>query len=198
MPRSSSSPMMTGSASMGPWMTLRRVLFVMRWRLRRVDDFACSLRGMDSQIYDGFLQNFWGGGRLSLCWQSGAISQTPPFVSHHPPTPLCAIPTADGLRSLNTDNIRVLLSSNRSQNAYSATPPLPARNGAPQNQAPSKFSTLPLRPPWLASVLLAVPLDIQYLQLGAVARSTHAPSTRAHRPLLDAASWVSNNLRHIL
>src|SRR5258708_4061798 len=100
MPRSSSSPMMTGSASMGPWMTLRRVLFVMRWRLRSVDDFACSLRGMDLQIYDGFLQNFWGGGRLSLCWQSGAISQTPPFVSHHPPTLLCGVPTTDGFRTL--------------------------------------------------------------------------------------------------
>ncbi len=198
MPRSSSSPMITGSASMGPWMTLRRVLFVMRWRLRRVDDFACSLRGMDSQIYDGFLQNFWGGGRLSLCWQSGAISQTPPFVSHHPPTLLCAIPTANGLGTLKTDNLCVLPSSNRSQNAYSATPPLSAVYEAPQIVVPSKSSTLPLRPSLLVSVLLAVRSGIQYLQLGGVARPMRGPSTRAHRPLLDAASWASNNLRHIL
>lgn len=61
----------------------------------------------------------------------------------------------------------------------------------------SKFTTLPLRPPLLASVLLAVPSGIQYLQLGAVARPLYAPPTRAHRPLLDAASWASNDLGDI-
>jgi hypothetical protein len=30
--------------------------------------------------------------------------------------------------------------------------------------------------------------------LGAVARPPHAPSPRAHRPLVDAASWAGNNL----
>lgn len=43
---SSSSSKMSGSASMFPWMILRRVLFVTRLRFLRVEEPALGLRGM--------------------------------------------------------------------------------------------------------------------------------------------------------